>query len=126
MSARNEERLTETRSLMEGDSHLILKADLLDSNPNGNLITSLPVVDGVVLCSGKGLTLPMQFATREKFDDIFNSNFFAPFELLRLIYKKKKIQKHGSVVVLSSLAAQKFSVALTEFMESLKQLYHQQ
>lgn len=103
LSARNEERLTETRSLMEGDSHLILKADLLDSIQMENLITSLPVVDGVVLCSGKGLTLPMQFATREKFDDIFNSNFFAPFELLRLIYKKKKIQKHGSVVVLSSL-----------------------
>lgn len=103
LSARNEERLSETRSLMEGDSHLILKADLLDSTQMENLIASLPALDGIALCSGKGLTLPMQFATREKFDDIFNTNFFAPFELLRLIYKKKKIQKSGSVVVLSSL-----------------------
>lgn len=103
LSARNEARLQETLSSMEGDGHKVIPADLLNQDQLENLVSSIMPVDGVVLCSGKGLTLPMQFATRDKLDDIFNTNFYAPFELLRLLYKKKKIQKQGSVVVLASL-----------------------
>ena len=103
LSARDSERLRETLSLMEGDGHTILCADLLEQAQIENLIASVPILDGVVLCSGKGLTLPMQFATRDKFDDIFGTNLFAPFELVRLLYKKKKIQKQGSVVAIASL-----------------------
>lgn len=103
LTARNEERLNETLSMMQGDSHQILMANLLEQNQLEYLVANMPVIEGVVLCSGKGLTLPMQFASRDKFDEIFNTNFFAPFELLRLLYKKKKIQKQGSVVVLASL-----------------------
>ena len=103
LSARNEARLLETLSSMEGDSHKVIPADLLNQDQLENLVSSITPVDGVVLCSGKGMTLPMQFATRDKLDDIFNTNFYTPFELLRLLYKKKKIQKQGSVVVLASL-----------------------
>ena len=103
LTARDGERLRETLFLMEGDGHSILCADLLEQEQVENLIASVPILDGVVLCSGKGLTLPMQFATRDKFDDIFGTNFFAPFELVRLLYKKKKIQKQGSVVAIASL-----------------------
>lgn len=107
LSARNEGRLHETLSQMEGENHTILAADLLEHEQLESLVAGIPALDGVVLCSGKGLTLPMQFATRDKFDDIFNTNFYAPFELFRLLYKKKKIQKQGSVVVLASLGGTK-------------------
>jgi NAD(P)-dependent dehydrogenase (short-subunit alcohol dehydrogenase family) len=107
LSARNEERLQETFSCLEGNGHVIVIADLLNTDQVETLVNSIPVVDGIVLCSGKGLTLPIQFATRDKFDDIFNTNFFAPFELLRLLYKNKKIQKQGSVVVMASLGGTK-------------------
>lgn len=105
ITARNEERLNETFNSLDGDSdnHRIIVADLLVPEQLETIISQVPSLDGVVLCSGKGLTLPMQFATRDKFDDIFDTNFFAPFELLRMLYKKKKIQKAGSVVVLASL-----------------------
>lgn len=103
LSARSEDRLNETLVQMNGTGHSILKADLLEQEQIELLVNNMPTLDGVVLCSGKGLTLPMQFATRDKFNDIFDTNFFAPFELLRLLYKKKKIVKHGSVVVLASL-----------------------
>lgn len=103
LTARNEDRLNETLSMMQGDGHQILIANLLEQSQLEELVANTPALDGVVLCSGKGLTLPMQFASRDKFDDIFNTNFFAPFELLRLLYKKKRIQKQGSVVVLASL-----------------------
>lgn len=105
ITARNEERLNETFNLLDGalDNHWIIVADLLVPEQLETIISQVPSLDGVVLCSGKGLTLPMQFATRDKFDDIFDTNFFAPFELLRMLFKKKKIQKAGSVVVLASL-----------------------
>ena len=79
-------------------------ADLLEQDQLEALVAQVPALDGVVLCSGKGLTLPMQFATRDKFNDIFDTNFFAPFELLRLLFKKKKIQKlHKILIIMKTL-----------------------
>ena len=68
-----------------------------------NLVASLPVLDGAVLCAGNSTTLPLQFGTREKFDEMFDVNFFAPVELMRLMYKKKKLQKGASVVLVASI-----------------------
>lgn len=51
-----------------------------------NLISEAGKIDGLVLCSGKGLTLPFQFSSRDKFDDIFETNFYAPIELMRCLW----------------------------------------
>ncbi len=103
-TARNQERLLQTLGeLKAGLAHQMILADLTIQSDIESLVTTCPELNGIALCSGMGLTLPMQFATRDKMDDVFNTNFFAPFELLRLLYKKKKIQKQGAVVVLSSL-----------------------
>lgn len=104
ITARNQERLQQTfDELAAGAGHKQIIADLTVQADIDALVAACPEINGIALCSGIGLTLPMQFATREKMDDVFNTNFFAPFELLRLLYKKKKIQKQGAVVVLSSL-----------------------
>lgn len=79
LTARSEERLNETLLLMDGEGHCVITADLLDDTQLEQLIKKIPDIDGVVLCSGKGLTLPMQFASRCKMDDIFNTNFFCSF-----------------------------------------------
>ena len=86
VTARNEERLKETFEALAGKErgHRMIVADLLDVEQMENMVNSISQLDGLVLCAGKGLTLPLQFATREKFDDIFNVNFFAPVELLRV------------------------------------------
>ncbi len=102
-TARNKERLEETLAALDGEGHEIVIADLTNADDMGNLLSSIKTVDGVVLCAGKGLTLPVQFAIREKFNDIFDINFFAPVELLRQLYKKKKINKDGSVVIIASI-----------------------
>lgn len=103
-TARDQERLNKTLDELEaGYSHQMILADLTIQSDIESLVDECPAINGIALCSGMGLTLPMQFATRDKMDVVFNTNFFAPFELLRLLYKKKKLQKQGSVVVLSSL-----------------------
>ena len=74
VTARNEERLKETFEALAGKErgHRMIVADLLDVEQMENMVNSISQLDGLVLCAGKGLTLPLQFATREKFDDIFS------------------------------------------------------
>ena len=103
ITARNEERLKETFDSLEGDEHLLFLAELTNQSQVESLVSRLPTLHGVVLCAGKGMTLPFPFCTREKYDDIFNVNFFAPIELLRLLVKKKKLAQDSSVVFVSSI-----------------------
>lgn len=103
LTARNQERLNETFSQLEGTGHVQILAELTNEEQVMALVSSLPALDGVVLCAGKGMTLPFPFCTREKYDEIFNVNYFAPVELLRLLVKKKKIGKDSSVVFVSSI-----------------------
>lgn len=101
--ARNQQRLDETLSEMSGEGHIVLSVELTDEAQILNLVDSVPALDGATFCAGKGLTLPVQFCDREHFDEIFNVNFFSTVELMRLLYKKKKIAKNGSLVLLASM-----------------------
>ncbi len=101
--ARNRQRLDETLLELTDGSHSAFSIDLADQEQLHGLIDSLPTLDGAVLCAGKGLTLPVQFCDREHFDDIFNVNFFSTVELLRMLYKKKKVSKGASIVLLASM-----------------------
>lgn len=100
---RNKERLEQTLNRLEGDNNSCFEGDLLEQDVVERLVKEVPVLDGVVLSAGKGLTLPFPFCTREKFDDIFNINFFSPVELLRLLTKKKKLNQNSSVVIIVSI-----------------------
>ena len=102
ITGRDQGRLQTTADLM-GTTTSQLVADLTDQTDLENLVAALPPLDGAVLCAGNSTTLPLQFGTREKFDDMFDVNFFAPVELMRLIYKKKILQRGASVVLLASI-----------------------
>lgn len=110
ITGRNESRLSDTFNSLESNEkgHKMVIADLLKEEDIERLVKETGKIDGAVLCSGKGLTLPVQFATREKMDNIFNTNFFSPVELLRLLYKKKNLQKESSVVIIDSVGGVKY------------------
>ena len=105
VTARNQERLQQTFSQLNPavEGHMQQLADLTSQDELENLLTMLPPLDGAVLSAGNSTTLPLQFGSREKFDEMFNVNFFAPVELLRLLYKKKRLNKGASVVLLASI-----------------------
>lgn len=105
VSSRNEQKLNEVVGEMEGEGHIVIQADLTQQEDIENLVQNTPIVDGILIGSGIGLALPIQFCSRDKFDQVFNLNFFAYTELTRLMYKKKKINKGGSIVYIASLAA---------------------
>lgn len=103
LTGRDSVRLQETRDRLNGQCENVIHADLTVPDDVDNLIKSLPPLDGAVLCAGNSTTLPLQFGSREKFDEMFDVNFFAPVELLRLMYKKKVLQKGASVVLIASI-----------------------
>ncbi len=100
---RNRERLEEVHSLLTGDGHQCFVGDLTQDSAIKGLIAGVEQLDGCVFSAGRGLTLPFQFALREKFDGIFDINFFSPVELFRLLVKKKKMCSNASVVFISSI-----------------------
>lgn len=103
ITARDENRLNDTLSRVEGGPHKMLLADLTKEEDIARLVSSIELLEGLVLCAGRGFTTPFQFATREKYEDIFNINFYAPIELLRMLVKRKKMAKNSSIVFVSSV-----------------------
>lgn len=103
ITGRNVERLQQTFDKLEGDGHAQIIAELTSPDDTSRLVDACSELTGVVLCAGLGLTLPFNFCTREKFDEMFAVNYFAPIELLRQLSKKKKISKKGSVVFIGSI-----------------------
>lgn len=103
INGRDMERLQETAGMLAGPAAGQIAADLTSQEDLDRMVKALPPLDGAVLCAGNSTTLPLQFGSREKFDEMFDINFFAPVELLRLMYKKKILQKGASVVLIASI-----------------------
>ena len=103
ITGRNVDRLNETYSCLEGEGHRTVVAELTDKDNLELLVNEVEPLNGLVLCAGRGMTSPFAFNTPDKYEDIFKVNFFSPVELLRLLLKKKKIQKGGAVVFVSSI-----------------------
>lgn len=103
ITGRDVDRLQETAAQLATPVAGQLSVDLTSTDGISQLVAALPPLDGAVLCAGNSTTLPLQFGTREKFDEMFDVNFFAPVELLRMMYKKKLLVKGASVVLLASI-----------------------
>lgn len=93
ITGRNETRLQETLSLLTIGTHKALIGDLTNAEDIDALVSDIETLDGLVMCAGKGLLLPVQFSSRDKFLDIFDSNFLSPIELIRQLVKKKSSEK---------------------------------
>ncbi len=104
ITGRDSRRLEETRAMMGDDSVRIISADLSKVEELTFLIDEIPKLDGLVLAAGIVEMYPVQYATLDKFQKIFQTNFYAPVEILRLIIKKKRFNRGFSVVVIDSIA----------------------
>ena len=95
MMARNEERLNETLSQMEGEGHVIHLADLCNTDDINALVDSLPAIDGVVLCAGIIKTMPVKNISEDAMTEIFNANIMGDIKICSRLLKKKKLNHGG-------------------------------
>ena len=106
LAARNEERLKETISLLEGEGHCYIKADLSVAEDIDNLVEQCPQVEGLVNNAGLNIVGLVPFIKEEDLYTIMNANLNAPILLTHIFVKKKKIAKGGSIVFTSSIGKQ--------------------
>lgn len=83
--------------------HRCFVCDLTDYESLDKLCSEVYGLEGAVLCAGINKNSPIPFCTREKIDRIFGVNFYSSVELIRLLYKKKKLNKYSSIVMIASI-----------------------
>lgn len=104
ISGRNESRLQETLSSLEGDGHLVLCGDLNSEEIRKEIVDQMPPLNGVVHCAGISQIKMAKFMDYSSLEGIFHTNVFSPLLLNTLLLKKKKIRKtHPSFFFLLSL-----------------------
>lgn len=103
----NAETLTETLSLLESEGdrkHLMFTADLTNDEALDKMVAELPQLDGIVCNAGISKVLPIQFLNAEDMNRIMAINAFAPMYMTQRLYKKKRINKGGSIVYTVSIS----------------------
>ncbi|HJA15538.1 MAG TPA: SDR family oxidoreductase [Candidatus Butyricimonas faecavium] len=104
ITARNENRLNETFSQMNGKSNVVIPAELTNENEIDELVEKLPLLDGIVLCAGIIKTMPVKNITDVAIEEIFKVNIISGIQLLSRLLRKKKLNKEASVVIISSVS----------------------
>lgn len=110
INGRNEQRLAETMTEMQGEENLSLVADLSDSNSLTGMVSRLPKLDGIVHCAGIGQRVLCKQLQEADLDTMMDVNFKAPVMLQTEILKQKKINKGASIVFIASIASDSPSI----------------
>ena len=105
INGRNRQRLNETASMMEGNSHIVFPGDLTIDETIQKLVENLPKLDGVVHCAGIVFRLLAKQLSSTDIDKMMSVNFKAPVLLQGQILQQKKLNKGASVVFVASLGA---------------------
>ena len=110
INGRNEQRLAETMTEMQGEENLSLAADQSDSNSLTGMVSRLPKLDGIVHCAGIGQRVLCKQLQEADLDTMMDVNFKAPVMLQTEILKQKKINKGASIVFIASIASDSPSI----------------
>ena len=109
VTGRNEERAQETLTMLEGEGHHVIVADLSDNEGIEKLVTEVPVLDGCVNNAGFNAVQLVSFIKQDTLNEIFKVNTQAPIYLVHRLVKSKKLAKGASIVFTSSISARGIS-----------------
>lgn len=118
ITGRNVERLQETFSQLEGEGHKQVIADLDVEEDIERLVAECPVLDGLVNNAGRGKSKPVNFIKLQDLQEVFQTNLFGVALLTKMLLKKKKITKGGSIVFTASLSAHMTAAGLSVYASS--------
>lgn len=105
--ARNQDRLDETVSLMEGDGHKAYSFDLEQLTEIKDLITRIVVengkLDGFIHAAGIEKTAPAKLLTPEDYDTVYKTNCLSAFEIVKNL-GLKQVNSEASIVFIASIS----------------------
>lgn len=105
---RDEERLEETRQMLEGDGHVAISLELTDFDKYVEVFKEIrgtgDKLSGLVHCAGIAKVIPIKVASAVSIHEMFDVNFVSFMELVRH-YSKKTNSAGGSIVCLSAINA---------------------
>lgn len=105
INGRNEKRIQETLSMMQGDNNAFFIADLTNLESIKKMVDSLPKLDGIVHCAGVLQRMLAKQISDTDINALMNINFKAPILLQTEILQNKKINKGASIVFIASLGS---------------------
>ena len=91
LTARNEARLKETLSMLIGEGHSYIVADLANEEQMDRLVAEMPIIDGLVNNAGFNVMQLVPFIKDEDLIKVMRVNLEAPILLTHKVVKKKKI-----------------------------------
>lgn len=112
ITGRNKDRLNETLSLLSGDGHIAIEAELCEQEGINRLVDTLPELDGAFLCAGVSDTTPVKYMNSEAIQRVLSINLEAPMLLTQRMLLKKKIRKGASLVYMSSMGVEQVTPGL--------------
>ncbi len=104
VTGRNEDRLADTFSRLEGNGHHMFVANLTDTYNIEQIVADLPSLDGVVHCAGIGSRTLLKTVKETEIERVMTTNFTSPVLLQKALLKKKKIKDGSSIVFIASRA----------------------
>jgi NAD(P)-dependent dehydrogenase (short-subunit alcohol dehydrogenase family) len=105
ITGRNQDRLHETRSLLDGADHILFAYDLTLEGDIKELCALLPNdIDGVAHCAGVSSLKPIIGLNTQNLQDIFSTNYYAPVLLTKYLVKSKKLKQGASLVYVGSIS----------------------
>lgn len=110
ITGRNEQRLLETLSLMDGEGHNYFVCDLNHTDEVKALIAFVPLLDGFISNAGCNKRMICQFIKDDNMDLVIKTNLVSPILLTKELLKNRKIKKGGSIVFTSSIAVNHSSI----------------
>lgn len=119
LAGRNPEKLKSVLSNLDGDGHISISEDLSNDMGIKALADRLEMIDGLVYSAGVIDYTLYKYFTREKYDNVFDVNFYAAIQLTNHLLKAKKISKGASLVYISSISSI-FGVAATTYYAASK------
>lgn len=103
ITGRDEKRLEETISLMEGEGHFYIIADLSSEDSINKLVEQLPIINGCVNNAGYNIVQLIPFIKYNNLEQIIDLNLLSPIYLTNCLVKKKRLAKNSSIVFTSSI-----------------------
>ena len=106
ITGRNEKRLGETFQELDttyGQQHQQIVVDLSNEKGVADIVTKVPVLDGVSSNAGIPTTILIKFINDEVLQETWNINTVSHVNLAKLLFKKKKLNQAASYVFTASI-----------------------